>query len=124
MKIQLTAADHEQNGFVTLAQWLVADEALARRIVSQIDGTISDEQEPDIRTAPFTFILDLVDANSDLVDTGLRQLPLQVAMRLAPEQVQDWLNSRPDPDAVFHRKVPTLPAERLIASALPPEPTI
>jgi hypothetical protein len=47
-----------------------SDEAFALRILAQVDATISDELEPDIRAAPFTFILDLVIDNGDLIDAG------------------------------------------------------
>lgn len=107
-KIILTVADHEQNGFVSLAQWPGLTEDQARHIIDAIDAGISDEAEPDIKTAPFTFILDLMDdGNGDLFDTGKRMLPMQVAMSLAPEQVRHWLDERPDPDSVIRRAVPT-----------------
>ena len=106
MNIILTVADHEQNGFVALAAWNDLPEAQTRAIISAIDASISDEAEPDIKTAPFTFILDLMNGDEDLLDTGTRCLPMQIAMAIAPAQVQRWLNERPAPDSVFHQRPP------------------
>lgn len=108
-RVRLTVADHDRNGFVSLAEWGPLPEQDARRFIAAIDAMVSDDAEPDIKTAPFTFILDLVAPNEDLIDTGKRHLPTQTAMSLAPEQVQHWLSARPDPDSVFHRTVDVLP---------------
>lgn len=109
-KIILTVADHERNGFVHLAQWNGLSEAQARTIIAHYDGLVDDDAEPDIDTAAFTFILDLMsDDEATLIDTGKRLLPLQVAMAVAPAAVRAWLEERPDPDSVFHRRVPLLP---------------
>jgi len=108
-KLVLTVADHEQNGFVHLAQWCDFTEGGAREIVSRFDANITEEMEPDIKTAPFTFILDVYsDDYCDLISTGDCCLPLQVASGLAPEQVEDWLQSRPDPDSRSNRAIPEL----------------
>jgi hypothetical protein len=72
--VTLTVADHEQNGFVALARWNFPDEVAAR-----------------------AFILDLHDERGDTVDDS-RNLPMQSVMRLAPVQVSEWLDERPDPD--------------------------
>lgn len=105
--IVLTAADHEQNGFVSLAKWSNLTEAQARSFIDAIDASISDDAEPDIKTAPFTFILDLMDdSNWDCIDTGKRMLPMQVAMSLAPDEVRRWLDERPEPDCAANRAVP------------------
>lgn len=109
MHVVLTAADHEQNGFVALARWPAMTEGDARSFIAKQDALVDDDSEPDIKTAPFTFILDLVSSeNGDLIDTGKRCLPTQVAMNLAREQVSRWLDERPDPDSVMHRAVPEL----------------
>jgi hypothetical protein len=108
MNIILTVADHEQNGFVALAAWNDLPEPQARALISAIDGSISDEAEPDSKTASFTFILDLMNGDEDLLDTGSRFLPTQLAMAIAPDQVRGWLNARPVPDSVFHRRPPIL----------------
>lgn len=108
-RVVLTAADHERNGFVSLARWPLMSEAEARAFIEAADAQVSDESEPDIKTAPFTFILDLMEVtNGDLLDTGKRCLPTQVGMSLAPEQVRQWLDERPDPDSVMHRFVPQI----------------
>ena len=105
--IVLTAADHEQNGFVSLAKWSNLSEMQARAFIDVTDASISDDAEPDIKTAPFTFILDLMDdSNWDCIDTGKRSLPMQVAMSLAPDEVRRWLDERPEPDCVINRAVP------------------
>lgn len=107
MKVILTVADHDQNGFVALAQWPGLSERRARQFIDFIDDAVSDDAEPDIKSAPFTFILDLMDErNGDLIDTGKRQLPTQIAMSLAPDEVRRWLEERPDPDSVMDRAVP------------------
>jgi len=108
----LTVADHEQNGFVHLVRWPFASMAEARAFVRSVDGEVTDESEPDIRSAAFTFILDLCDG-WDTVDNGKRLLPTQVAMSIAPEAVRDWLDERPDPDSVSGRRIPAGPDSAL-----------
>lgn len=113
--VVLTVADREQNGFVALARWPALKLDEARGLIEAIDATISDDAEPDIETAAFTFILDLWDGDYT-IDNGKRLLPTQVAMSLAPEQVQHWLNERPSPDSVICRRVPTLARAALSSS--------
>lgn len=107
MRVVLTVADHEQNGFVSLAQWVGMNESEARAFIAEQDALVSDDAEPDIMSAPFTFILDLF-SQGDLIDTGEHSLPLQVAMKLAPKQVQEWLNKRPFPNDVLNNSIPVL----------------
>lgn len=104
----LTVADHEQNGFVHLAKWSFPSEDEARKFIAIVDREVTDESEPDIKADAFTFILDLWDGK-DMIDNGERLLPMQVAMSLAPEQVRQWLDERPDPDSVMGRLVPSRP---------------
>jgi hypothetical protein len=111
-EVILTVADHDKNGFVHLARWPNLAEADARNFIGAIDGEVTDDSEPDIKTASQTFILDLWDGR-DLIDNGKRLLPMQVAMSLAPDQVQDWLNERPEPDSVMCRPIPVGPADAL-----------
>jgi hypothetical protein len=111
-EVILTVADHDKNGFVHLARWPNLSEIDARAFIGSIDGEITDDSEPDIKTASHTFILDLWDGR-DLIDNGKRLLPMQVAMSLAPDQVQDWLNERPEPDSVIRRPVPLGPIAAL-----------
>ncbi len=118
MNIILTVADHEQNGFVALATWNGLPEPEARALISAIDASISDEAEPDIKTAAFTFILDLINGDDDILDTGSRCLPTQIAMAIAPAEVQRWLNERPAPDSVFHQRPPILSIAALSISRL------
>lgn len=109
----LTVADHDQNGFVAIAKWSRLSGAQARAFIASQDAAVSDDSEPNIKTAAFTFILDLVDEKSgDIMDTGKRCLPTQIAMSLAPDQVRRWLEERPDPDSVINRAVPEAPALR------------
>lgn len=105
-RVVLTVADHEQNGFVALAKWSHLTEPEARAFIEATDASVCDDAEPDVKTAPFTFILDLMNDNHDLVDTGKRMLPTQIAMSLAPDAVRRWLEERPDPDSVMDRFVP------------------
>lgn len=97
--VVLTVADHEQNGFVSLARWEFPNEAAARAFIAAEDAAIPDGAEPDHRdpNVAFCFILDLANGRYETVDNG-RNLPLQAAMRLAPEQVREWLDVRPNPD--------------------------
>lgn len=108
MHVVLTVADHDQNGFVALARWPTMPETEARAFIAAQDARVDDENEPDIKTASFTFILDLMEANGDCLDTGTRCLPTQVAMSLAPDPVRRWLDERPDPNSVMNRHIPTL----------------
>lgn len=103
--VVLTVADHEQNGFVALARWPTLTKTEARGFIEAIDRSITDDAEPDHKTDAFTFILDLCEGY-DTIDNGKRNLPLQTAMSLAPEQVQDWLIERPIPDSVICRRIP------------------
>jgi len=109
--VVLTAADHDQNGFVSLAKWIGMSESTARNFIAGIDAEVSDESEPDIKTVAYTFILDLWDGR-DCIDNGKRVLPTQIAMSLAPDQVRDWLLERPDPDSVVDRPIPILCARQ------------
>jgi hypothetical protein len=100
--IVLTVADHEKNGFVTLAKTNRITEEEARRFISAVDDVVDPEAEPGA-DASFAFVADLVSGDGDLVDTGTRLLPLQLAMAIAPEAVSTWLEERPDPNRVMHR---------------------
>lgn len=99
--VQLTVGDHEQNGFVGVARWQFPDEPAARAFIDAENAAIPEGAEPDHKTDAFTFILDLHSGTrcENMIDTS-RNLPLQSAMRLAPEQVQGWLTERPEPDSV------------------------
>lgn len=111
-EVILTVADHDKNGFVHLARWPRLSEADARNFIDAIDSEVTDDSEPDIKTASQTFILDLWDERY-LIDNGKRLLPIQVAMSLAPDQVRDWLNERPEPDDVSTRRIPIGPSAAL-----------
>lgn len=113
MKIVLTVADHEQNGFVQLASWRSFSEADARNKIGVIDAAVPDEARPDLETAPYAFVLDLIDERSgDLIDTS-KLLPTQMAMRLASDQVQAWLSERPEPDDTYGCSPPILSTNTL-----------
>lgn len=107
--VELTVGDHEQNGFVHLARWQFDDEASARAFIAAENAAIPDGAEPDHMTDPLTFILDLHEGTrcENMVDNS-RNLPMQSAMRLAPDQVRRWLDERPEPDSVT-RLGPLLP---------------
>tara|TARA_R110000737_G_scaffold293837_1_gene300403 strand:- start:287 stop:631 length:345 start_codon:yes stop_codon:yes gene_type:complete len=113
MLIELTVADHEANGFIGLAKWIAASESEARHAIDAIDALVDDDMEPDNKTCDFSFVLDLRDPRKpwDMIDTGKRALPLQIAMRLAPEQTSAWLATRPDPDSCpnYGQRLPGLP---------------
>jgi hypothetical protein len=107
-EVILTVGDHEQNGFVHLARWRFADEAEARRFIAEQDARVPEEAEPDHMTEPFTFILDLMAGPCDMIDNSERNLPMQNAMALAPEQVRHWLDERPEPDDAASHSIPIL----------------
>lgn len=111
--VRLTACDHEQNGFVHLAIWRHGSEAEARYMIEAVDELVESDAEPDNASALFAFVLDLISEDGDCHDTGKRMLPTQIAQRLAPDQVSEWLIGRPDPDEVMHRPVPELAATSL-----------
>ena len=93
MEVILTVADREANGFVALARWPDIAEAEARRRFAEIDAGITEEMEPNSKTAPYTLILDLMEDDYTCLDNNKRALPLQVAMRLARDPVMDcWQN--------------------------------
>lgn len=100
--VELTVGDHIQNGFCHIARWLFPDEAQARAFIQNENDLIDDGAEPDHMVEDYTFILDLHEGDitltgGELVDTS-RNLPLQSAMRLAPDLVREWLENRPDPN--------------------------
>lgn len=99
MHIELCVGDHVQNGFCYLAQWSKADESTCRAALDAVDEMIDPEAEPDHKTEDYTFLLDLWDGPNNCVDNNKRNLPLQIAMRIAPDQVREWLEKRPDPDS-------------------------
>lgn len=106
-RVVLTVADYEKNGFIALSQSAPLNETDARAFIEAQDASVSDESEPDILTAPFTFILDLMERDGTMADTGNRSLPTQQAMSLAPNEVRQWLDERPDPDATYFLTPPT-----------------
>lgn len=107
--VVLTVGDHEQNGFIHLARWQFPEEADARSFIAAENAMIADGAEPDHMTEPFTFILDLHEGVrcENMVDES-RNLPLQSVMRLAPDQVRQWLDERPEPDSIAFMSVPIL----------------
>lgn len=114
MNIILTVADHEQNGFVALAQWSGLSEEEGNHIIAAVNAAIPDEAEPDAATEPYTFILDLMDGAHTRIDES-RLLPMQLAMRVAREQVTYWLEDRPVPDLVSNKVPPTLSITNLLS---------
>jgi hypothetical protein len=108
-EVVLTVADHDKNGFVHIARWPNLSEVDARSFIAAVDSEIDDDAEPDIKTASHTFILDLCAGRYEIIDNGKRLLPTQVAMSLAPDHVQAWLNERPEPDSVINRRIPIGP---------------
>lgn len=105
--LELTVADHEANGFVGLARWRIADMAQGEQLLAELDRLTPSEAAGDPKTDPYTFIMDLRGADDDLLQTSQLCLPLQIAMRLAPERVTWWMNTRPDPDSLAHLWPPT-----------------
>ena len=108
--VELTVGDHEQNGSVHLARWQFPSEEAARAFIASENAAIPDGAEPDHKTEPFTFILDLHEGVRchNMVDNS-RNLPMQSAMRLAPDQVRWWLDERPEPDSMYTCLSPLLP---------------
>ena len=111
--IRLTVADYDNNGFVHLARWEETDRQAARAAIDGVMALIDPEAEPHPTEAPYWFILDLVEDDGFSQEyEGPKNLPTQIASRLAPEQVAWWLEVRPDPDAHSenHRE-PMLPGQ-------------
>ena len=111
MWIELCVGDHVQNGFCYLARWDRADEATCRAALDAIDELIDPEAEPDEKTEDYTFILDLWEDDLNMIDNNKRNLPLQIAMRIAPDQVSHWLDERPEPESVISLPIPALPGQ-------------
>lgn len=110
MHIELTVADHVKNGFISLAAWPAGSEQEARDAIASVDALVDDDAEPDSDTCDFAFILDLHETADGMncIDNGRRILPLQIAMRLAPEQVSAWLSARPEPEDLVGCRPPVL----------------
>ncbi|OEI83698.1 hypothetical protein GRI33_06150 [Brucella sp. BO3] len=118
MNIVLTACDREKDGFVAVAKWIDITQAAARLVIEAIDSLVDDDAEPRNASDAFAFILDLMDDKTgDMIDTGKRLLPTQLAMSLAPDQVSAWLKERPDPDCVINQRVPIVSNEILLRVA-------
>lgn len=109
--IVLTALDHDQNGAVTLAETSMIMRCAANDLIAKVDALVDDDSEPD-DDAAFSFVLDLKLSNGDVVDTGKRVLPAQIAMSLAPDAVSRWLAERPEPDTVVNRRPSSLSLDR------------
>jgi len=107
--IELTVADHEANGFIGLVRWQIGSEDQGRAILAEIDQEIPDEAAGDLKTDPYIFILDLRDPDDMILDNNAKCLPLQMAMRLAPDRVGWWLKERPDPNRLVHEWSPVIP---------------
>ncbi|GAA5073670.1 hypothetical protein N0B44_15780 [Roseibacterium beibuensis] len=117
--IELTAGDHEQNGFVGLAIWMAEtmDEAMAA--IARVNALCPEDAQPDPKADPFTLILDVHTGESGLCADHVADsvpLPLQVAMRIAGDQVAGWLATRPDPDTI-HGYPPVIGSVGEIANA-------
>lgn len=97
-RIILTVADHEQDGFLALAHWPVTSMADGLAAIRAVDASISDEEAGDSKVDAFNFLLDLHSDAHNCDDTSEKCLPLQLAMRIAPDAVQNWLNTRPNPN--------------------------
>jgi hypothetical protein len=97
--VELTVADHVQDGFVPLARWEVSSFADGERLL-QIASRMTGDSPENPKTDDYNLILDLhdceVESFPNLVDETF--ISLQVAMRLAPEAVKSWLSTRPKPD--------------------------
>lgn len=107
--IILTAFDGPANGCIALARWNAGSEAEARQSLAAVDELIPEGAEGDMGEDEIAFLLDLHDAVGDGIDNNAKPLPMQIAMRIAPEQVRDWMAERPDPDEVLlKRAIPVL----------------
>lgn len=110
--IILTVADHVAppiGGFVALARWNATSYREALAAVRSCDEAVPPGAAGDPEVDDFTFILDVWPNELDCTDNGEVCLPLQDAMRLAPEAVQAWLSERPEPDSVLEFAPPVLP---------------
>jgi len=108
--IELTVADHLQSGFLALAHWPVASLDEGQAAIAAIDALIPDDADEDPDRDDFNFILDLHQSDAwpepNCVGNSEKLVPLQLAMRIAPDEVAAWLETRPDPDRVLNRPSP------------------
>lgn len=98
----LTVADHLKDGFVNLAHWKFDKLEDAREALSAVNGLLPDDNPADAHADDFNFILDLHEGELDNHTDDSDLLTMQVAMKLAPDQVSEWLSDRPDPDSISH----------------------
>ena len=96
----LTVADHEANGFIALARFNMP-RAFCEAAIQVVNGLI-EPGSCDRGNDAFNFILDMWDDGGTVGESDT--LPLQMAMRLAPDQVQAWLNERPDPEVEYWKR--------------------
>lgn len=97
--IALTFGDHKQNGVHQIAKWFVPSKSIGMDLAQRFNAEIPADAVPDVSIAEFTFILDVFDSNGDFEQPANTVcLPMQDAMRHAPEQVKWWLENRPDPN--------------------------
>lgn len=97
----LTVGDHTQNGFISLARFAMPSLEAARAACDEVNALI-DPDSVDIDTDDYTFILDIWEVGNNPKTWGSsdnsNMFSTQIAMRLAPDQVQEWLAARPDPN--------------------------
>jgi hypothetical protein len=89
--LTLTVADHMQNGFVSLARFRFENEQAAKAAMAYVEAMIDPDAAPNRMTDDYNFILDLWTSDDDGIDETSEELPTQLAMRLARDQVQEWL---------------------------------
>lgn len=106
MHIQLTACDFEKTGFVDLAWWAVPSAQAGLRIMQSLVDALPVEAEPDPNDSAFLFLFDLYAEPGDQIAQAGKLFPLQLAQRVAPDQVARWLAERPDPDPIAGRFPP------------------
>ena len=106
--ISLTAVDFDQNGFVELARIHMDNLTDAEDTIRAVERATPNEASPSPEDDSFGFILDgFISVDDVLVETE-KVLPLQTAMRIAPDQVTNWLHQRPDPDSARGEPIPTI----------------
>lgn len=96
----LTVADHTQNGFISLARFAMPSKEAARAACDEINALI-DPDSVDVGSDDYTFILDIWEVSGEPTwgcSDNSNMFPSQIAMRLAPDQVREWLATRPDPN--------------------------
>ena len=110
----MTVADHLHDGFVTIAQTETMSLEQAQHYLHNVAERIDKFALP-AKDSDYWFLLDIFSLKAGQVDTHVEELmlPLQEAFRIAPVDVQWWLNERPRPYDILDRLPSIISLRRL-----------